>query len=169
MAPLNKYQPPTPLEERLWGLDTPEELYDLNFCLEVPTSLDSPGGVKLVPYVVRTSFTAGVSSFATYSTTDTFRLSHISQPSTHNALYDAFKAHEAMFRYLPYELGTREHWLTIIERIVRRDPATLLFAIFDQSLVFDDEVEGDATRTERMAGLVGVHKTNRDTRSTEIG
>jgi len=56
MAYLNTYEPPTPLSEDSYHLSTPLDEYDLNFSLlSIPPLLETKGGVRLYPLIVRTS------------------------------------------------------------------------------------------------------------------
>lgn len=77
-----------------------------------------------------------------------------------------------MLHHLPYPpVDSLAQWCTVMET-TRRQPGTLLFAIFDQSLVFDSPpAEGgrEETRIERLAGITGVHRSEEGNRITEIG
>jgi len=58
---------------------------------------------------------------------------------------------------------------TVLEK-ARRDPGTLVFAVFDQSLRFDDDLgQGEETRAERLAGTVGIEHASEQNRSAEVG
>ena len=51
---LNRYTPPPPLSISDYHASTPLEEYDLNWCYgSIPPSLQTEGGVKLVPLIVR--------------------------------------------------------------------------------------------------------------------
>lgn len=77
-----------------------------------------------------------------------------------------------MLHHLPYPpVDTLAQWCTVMET-TRRQPGTLLFAIFDQSLVFDEpSADGgrEDTRIERLAGITGVHRSDDVNRLSEIG
>lgn len=61
--------------------------------------------------------------------------------------------------------------------LARRDPNTLLFAIYDLSIDFDRDAReeesvmeaGKGLREERLAGIVGVKESQEKNRMTEIG
>ncbi|GJN91834.1 hypothetical protein Rhopal_004857-T1 [Rhodotorula paludigena] len=141
---LNSYKAPAPLAQQEWHATTPSGEYDLNFCYDLPGKLETAGGVRLVPLV----------------------------PSLHGpALYRLFSKHPEGFYYLPYgPFPTYAAFLTFLET-VRRDAGTLLFAVYDLALQFDDEKEGDEQllREERIAGIVGVLKSMPLNRMSEIG
>lgn len=51
----NDYTVSPPLPEAAYHLDTPLEEYDLNWVYHsIPPLLETPGGVRLVPLIVRT-------------------------------------------------------------------------------------------------------------------
>ncbi|GAA5890831.1 hypothetical protein JCM6882_008829 [Rhodosporidiobolus microsporus] len=143
---LNAYKPPAPLPEEEYHAETPPEEYDLNFVYSAPERLETPGGVRLEPFV----------------------------PSLHGRrLYDLYSQHPSGFLYLPYgPFPTYAAFLTLLEKL-RRDEGTLLFAVFDLALDFEDGDadlgEGRELRRERIAGIVGVLKSRDWDRMTEIG
>ncbi|KAL8290649.1 hypothetical protein RQP46_002907 [Phenoliferia psychrophenolica] len=139
MPLLNGFTPPAPFPEQDYHLETPVGEYDLNFCLDVPDALSTPGGVLLVP------------------------------PSLHAVpLHAQLSSNPALFRYLPVsQFTTLTSFLTFLE-VFRLDPTRLLFAIYDQSLLLASE-DDSPTSPHRLAGLIGVLKTDTHTRSTEIG
>ncbi|GAA5965674.1 hypothetical protein JCM21900_001683 [Sporobolomyces salmonicolor] len=150
MPYLNGYTAPEPLQEGEYHASTPREEYDLNFCYPVPEErLETKGGVRIVPLI----------------------------PSLHGArLFQLFSAGPDGFRWLPYgPFPTYAAFLTLLE-FARRDSGTLLFAVYDLALEFDDGVEEDfeveaavGLREERIAGIVGVLKSVPANRMTEIG
>lgn len=75
-------------------------------------------------------------------------------------------------RHLPYPpVDSLAQWCRVMETC-RRQPGTLLFAIFDQSLTFDTPPPAgtpDSQRLERLAGISGVHKSDDTNRLSEIG
>ncbi|SGY28906.1 BQ5605_C002g00983 [Microbotryum silenes-dioicae] len=146
MPNLNLYVPPQPLETKTYHLQTPKEEYDLNFVLPVPEFLETEDGVRLVPLV----------------------------PSLHaQILFPLFSSHPSMMRYLPYTYTTLESFLTFLEER-RRDPGTLLWVVYDLSLILDGkeggaEVVVDKENRERIAGMVGLLKCNDENRWGEVG
>lgn len=50
---LNLYKAPASLPTQDYYLDTPASQYDVNFCFDAPAELSTPGGVTLVPLIVR--------------------------------------------------------------------------------------------------------------------
>ncbi|SDA01352.1 BZ3500_MvSof-1268-A1-R1_Chr10-1g02597 [Microbotryum saponariae] len=149
MPNLNLYVPPQPLERKAYHLQTPKEEYDLNFVFPVPEYLQTEGGVRLVPLV----------------------------PSVHApVLFPLFSSHPSMMRYLPYTYTTLESFLTFLEER-RTDPGTLLWVVYDLSLILvDGEQRGraelevvDEQSKERIAGMVGLLKCNDENRCGEVG
>ena len=56
MPHLNAYRPPPALTEAPYHESTPLEDYDLNWVYgSVPPLLETPGGVRLVPLIVRST------------------------------------------------------------------------------------------------------------------
>ena len=49
---LNSYKAPASLPPQDYHLDTLASAYDVNFCLDAPEELSTPGGVTLVPLIV---------------------------------------------------------------------------------------------------------------------
>ncbi|SCV68914.1 BQ2448_1035 [Microbotryum intermedium] len=147
MSHLNLYKPPQPLEVKPYHAETKKEEYDLNFVFPVPEALETEGGVRLVPLV----------------------------PSLHAPLLlPLLHSHPSMMRYLPYNHTTLESFYTFLEDR-RRDPGTLLWVAYDQSLVFEEEdavqvgsVE-NKERKDRIAGMVGLLKCNDENRWGEVG
>ncbi|GAA5862863.1 hypothetical protein JCM1840_002304 [Sporobolomyces johnsonii] len=147
---LNGYTAPERLQEEEYHASTAREEYDLNFCYPVPEErLETKGGVRIVPLI----------------------------PSLHGPrLFQLFSAGPEGFRWLPYgPFPTYAAFLTLLE-FARRDSGTLLFAVYDLALEFDDGVEEDfeaeaamGLREERIAGIVGVSKSVPANRMTEIG
>ncbi|GAA5915334.1 GNAT family N-acetyltransferase [Sporobolomyces salmoneus] len=154
MPYLNNYVSPPSLPIDSYHSTTPLSTYDQNFIFPVPSCLSSSSrnGVKLFPIV----------------------------PSIHlEPLFQLFSPFPDSFKWLPYgPFPTYPEFLTFWESVVRRDPGTLLFVVYDLSLRFDNEdgeeedfeKEGGAgMRKERIAGIVGVLKSNEQNRSSEIG
>ncbi|GAA6061917.1 hypothetical protein JCM10212_000542 [Sporobolomyces blumeae] len=161
MTFLNLYEAPAPLAEGEYHASTPLAEYDLNWnygCRAIPDSLETRGGVRLVPLI----------------------------PSLHaERLFDVYSRFPESFRWLPYgPFETYASFLTFIEASIRRDPQVLLFTVYDLSLEFDhdddddddderkedfDAEGGQGLRKERIAGLVGVLKSVPQNRSIEIG
>ncbi|GAA6023868.1 hypothetical protein JCM11491_003298 [Sporobolomyces phaffii] len=150
---LNGYTAPGTLAELEYHATTPLEDYDLNWVYgSVPASLETPGGVRLVPLI----------------------------PSIHGRrLYRLLSAHPDSYAYLPYgPFATYSAFLTKLER-VRADPNALSFAVYDLALDVtgvpgDDEEDfdlegGRGLREERLAGIVGVKESRSENRMTEIG
>ncbi|KAL8287385.1 hypothetical protein RQP46_003837 [Phenoliferia psychrophenolica] len=136
---LNNYTPSDPTPEQDYHLETPVGEYDLNFCLDVPESLSTPGGVLLVP-VIPSLYASDLSA----------RLS----------------ANPSLFHYIVIPpFTTLTSVLTFIESF-RSDPSRLLFAIYDQSLL---PFSSPPTAPHRLAGLIGVLDTSPSSRTTEIG
>ncbi|GAA5890347.1 hypothetical protein JCM8208_002787 [Rhodotorula glutinis] len=145
MPYLNRYKPPAPLPEAAWEERTPVEEYDLDFCYDLPSeAVLRSEGVRLVPLI----------------------------PSLHGPrLHKLYTAHPEGFLYLPYgPFPSYPAFLTFLEER-RREPGTLLFAVYDLGLDFDGAGEGEEEelRKERIAGIVGVLKSTPANRMTEIG
>ncbi|GAA6061920.1 hypothetical protein JCM10212_000545 [Sporobolomyces blumeae] len=166
---LNGYVAPPPLATAEYHATTPRSEYDLNWEYGVvPERLETQGGVRLVPLI----------------------------PSIHGKrLYDLFSAHPESYAYLPYgPFDSFAAFLTKLE-LARRDPATLLYAVFDQSLILESERQGDedddvetrirheetngrrgedgtterGEEVERLAGIVGFKESQSRNRMSEIG
>ncbi|KAK4701628.1 hypothetical protein P7C70_g4600, partial [Phenoliferia sp. Uapishka_3] len=135
--------PEAPAEAE-WHLTTPEASYDHNFVHRVPTRLETPGGVVLLPLV----------------------------PSLHAAaLYSRFVRHPIIYNFLPYgPFPSLAAFLTHLENR-RRDQQIITFAIFDQSLILPpcDSSTDDTTRPERIAGQISFTKTDAGQRQAEMG
>lgn len=89
------------------------------------------------------------------------------QPLLHaRALFEHFTADPRLFDFIPIPpLQTLTEFCTFLE-LFRCDPGRLLFAIFDQSVLPASE---PPTALSRLAGMIGVDKTDTSARSTEIG
>ncbi|GAA5969962.1 hypothetical protein JCM3765_002324 [Sporobolomyces pararoseus] len=158
MPYLNNYRPPSSLAEAPYHDSTLLEDYDLNWVYgSVPSLLETPGGVRLVPLI----------------------------PSLHGKrLYKLLSAHRETYAYLPYgPFETYSGFLTKLE-LSRRDRNSLTFAVYDLSLDLSPHDEarrseiqqedptlegGRGLREERLAGIVGVKESNFANRMTEIG
>lgn len=150
MPYLNEYNPPATVEVKDWHLSTPQSAYDLNFVFPVPPPLSS-NGVSLVPLIVSTLRPSSSSAYG---------LTRSLQPSLHaEQLYPLLAAAPEVYLYLPYgPFADLPAFLTWLET-VRRDSTTLLFAILDLS-------RGPAPV---LAGIMGVLKSSRENRMSEIG
>ncbi|GAA5854591.1 hypothetical protein JCM9279_005702 [Rhodotorula babjevae] len=142
---LNKYTPQAPLAEAAHEEGTPVAEYDLNFCYDLPSeAVLQSQGVRLVPLI----------------------------PSLHGRrLHQLYTNNPEGFYYLPYgPFPSYPAFLTFLEER-RREPGTLLFAVHDLALNFDDAREGneEQLREKRIAGIVGVLKSTPANRMTEIG
>ena len=128
--------PPSPLATE--ELYGPDP-YDLNFVYPVDFASLETQRVKLVPFVPRV-----------YAD---FFWSQVS-PSLD------------IFRYFPLIWNTREEFLTYLERGVRQDPGTILFAIIDKTRpdLEHPEFEGGS-----FAGVIGLYHSIASHLVTEIG
>ncbi|GAA6040773.1 hypothetical protein JCM8097_003291 [Rhodosporidiobolus ruineniae] len=150
MPYLNSYTTPPPLAEVEHYAATAPEAYDLIFVFEVPNEpLETKGGVRVEPLI----------------------------PSLHGPrLFALYQKHPAGFVYLPYgPFPTYTSFLTQLER-TRRDEGTLLFVVYDLALDLENDDEdlveaekGGRLREERIAGIVGVLRSQEATRSSEVG
>lgn len=88
-------------------------------------------------------------------------------------LLAAVKDHLTLLQYIASAppLDSLDILCTTLEK-ARRDPGTVVFAAFDQSLEFGDGREGregDEVRAERLAGTVGIEHASEAHRSAEVG
>jgi hypothetical protein len=167
---LNGYRAPAPLPEADYHLDTPPEEYDVNCCYTLPGGAAlKTDGVKLVPIIVRPSRLLARSPGSAHLRSPHLIEPERLQPSLHaRALYNLFTRHPQGYQYLPYNLPSSfAGFLTFLETR-RREPGTLLFAVYDLGLQFEDGDESEE-RAERVAGIVGILKSAPENRMTEIG
>ena len=127
MAYINSYKVPD--VPLLPGYYGPDP-YDINWAMPLHAATLESERIKLTPFI----------------------------PALHAREYaEQSMAHPELHRFIPVELSSLDHILTMTELYVRRDPNWILFAIIDKA------------RGGAMAGLIGLINTSPENLSTEIG
>ncbi|RDX44508.1 acyl-CoA N-acyltransferase [Lentinus brumalis] len=144
MSWVNNYQPPTTLTPQFTQVLPEAELYgptpyDINFAYPLHEETLQSKRIKLVPFI----------------------------PSVHAETYwrHVGKSPKEIFRYYPFVMGTLEQTLSFIERVLRRDPNAVLFAVIDKTRPDAEHPDWGGS----LAGVIMLFDTSPSNLSTEIG
>jgi len=154
MAHTNSYRSP---ENQDIVIPSDDQVYDLNFCLPVPGSLESER-VRLVPFV------ASFHQYVWSSCSQSFRSF---QPAVHfDQYFQGVRDHPELFTYLPYgPFTTTGEARIFLEDYIRSKTGALLFTILDRT-------KRDVLRPCQggtFAGVIAYINTFPEQLSTEIG